>query len=151
MTVQDTSQKSSFTETPSNPNIIKPDVLSVVLLDEIAVGINKLLHLLEETTPKGNIVPIVRFIDIDEVAREDINPPWCSMVLTNDGPGIIEFAINDIGNRFSIILPNEMMPIDMKRNVIRTIWLRVFRDEQIAQFAVTPTDQPALVRIFGVY
>ena len=140
MTAQDISQKSSSTETPSNPNIVNPASLSVILLDEIAVGINKLLRLAEETTPKGKLTSMVFEISGTSTRREDINPPWCSMVIAVEGTVPVEFAVNDIGNGFCALLPNEQMPIDMKRALIKTLWFRGYEDAPAA-----------IVRVYGVY
>lgn len=117
---------------------IRPDVLNVALLDEIAWGIRELLARVEEQVPKGNLIPVTVTLSGPDARREDIKPPWFSMVIVNDGPDQAEFTVNSIGNRFSVLPINEIMPIDMKRGVIRTLWLRSI------------SGGTATVRIYGV-
>ena len=110
---------------PLDQNVrMRPDIVNVALLDEIANGIRSLLDLAKASMPRGGLVPMSISVSGPDTVRERIDPPWCSMVIINDGPDQVEFTMNSIGNRFSALRANEIIPVDMKQPIIKLLWIR---------------------------
>ena len=98
---------------------IRPEVVQVAILDEIAERLLKIQKLYEEEKPEGAVEPIEKFT-ITEV-RTSIKPlkAWFSMSLINDGPSSV-FVIVNTEKSFEEheVIVNETYTIDMHRALI---------------------------------
>jgi len=120
-----------------NKNIIDPNVMtSISQLGQLG-QLAKLRKLEESKVPTGT--KSINMTVHDEPLQIRLSKPWISLSLTNDGPGAVIVEINDPANLKDLVyhLINEMVNIDMKYPVIRSIWL------QAAQGTT------AIVRIIG--
>ena len=139
MTQRGDSSILSSTGTPGLPEQtrIRPDVVSAVLLDDVASGIRELIDLIQSTIPKGETI-----FDSANVTTDVMSVPFgtkmFSVVISNDGPADVKFCLNNRNGIYGIIKQGETVPVHTGTAKIKHVYLK--------------TDLgTATVRLFGVY
>ncbi len=128
--------------TPTSPTEemrISKSPLEIVLLDDMAGQLSEMLEIMRKQVPLGRIDPFSIQVLTTEFVAHKIGWPWMSFSVTNDGPAIVEFFVNRIGQRASVINPGEVLNFDFKFPVVEYVWVKL-------QTAGTSN-----LRFFGVY
>lgn len=101
------------------------------MLDELVVRTAKIQRILEEQQPKGVFEPFKftitkRFIIQAGLPSPSfpLRGPWISVNLTNDGPNVVTYGVND-SVQSDEILVTETREINMKKALIQRIELTV--------------------------
>ena len=98
---------------------VRPEVMQVALLDEIAERLLRVEKLLKAEVPEGAVEPIEKFTISEVKTRIKPLKSWFSMSLINDGPSSI-FVIVNTEKSFEEheVLVHETYNIDMRRALI---------------------------------
>lgn len=102
---------------------VDPKVIQVLLLDEIAVGIRELSDLVKLQLPLG-LTPYIPITVTSELLELPIKPPWFSVHVLNDGPGVLLFNINTGAQEAIEIRNGEDQRFDFQKPVIHALFLQ---------------------------
>ncbi len=104
---------------------ISKSPLEIVLLDDMAGQLYEMIEIMSKHIHLGRIDTFsIQVLTTDFVSHK-IGWPWMSFSVTNDGPGIIEFFVNRITQRASVINPGEVLNFDFKFPVVEYVWVRL--------------------------
>ena len=92
-------------------------------LDDIAVNINRLIKLVASQVPEGIIIRLSPSVGIEE-QKLNFNPMLFSIHIINDGPNILEAAVNSGPVNSFEILAGEDERFDFQAARIHTLFLR---------------------------
>lgn len=118
---------------------LDPSVLAAITLDDIAVGIRKLLEVTERQLPKGE-TPFIEFTDADPITAQRrevaLDPPWFSLEIANDSDVELLVQVNNGAADPLRIRSGEAPKFDFDLPAIHTVFLRT-------------VSSSARVRLFG--
>lgn len=97
----------------------------IILLDDIGSLLHQILEIEQARIPEGLIdslqVPIIS-TDFDMI---EVPKPWFSFSIVNDGPGNVEFCVNSVRRRPTIINAGESDRFDFGKALVEYLYLRL--------------------------
>ncbi|MBA7661349.1 hypothetical protein ES703_69364 [subsurface metagenome] len=131
-------------EVTKAPKRLPPELLQIIMLDDIQVALTKVNKHLEKAEFEGVLVPwtLSATDEIQHIAPIFTPPdiPWISAYFINDGPDEVEIGINAPYDRF-VINPAETITVN-----------RAHADERInIIYYICNPGETASVRVVGEY
>jgi len=111
---------------------VKPDVITVALLDEIAERLMRIEEMLAEAKPEGMVEPTEPITVTEEPRRVScpIRSPWFSVEVVNDGPSDVWVRVNpEKTTRWHLVGAKESYAVPMGRPVIKELILKCKPEE----------------------
>jgi len=102
---------------------VTPEVLQAITLDDIAVGIAKLVELVEAQTPVGEAAYIALTVTT-ELQEVVLKPPWFTAQVINDGNETLEVHLNHTHRAPREVRAGEDVEFRFNTPVIDRLFLR---------------------------
>jgi len=102
---------------------VHPDVLQVITLDDIAVGIAKLVELVEAQTPLGE-APYIALTATTDLQEVPLQPSWVTAQVINDGTDTLEVHLNHTHRAPRELRAGEDVEFRFSTPVIERLFLR---------------------------